>query len=788
MDWSYYCTFHKCARWSAQATRPSKPTATAKVCFVAQSGRAEIHCGKLLRKTLIVDLDPRIFFVIVIPDGDPTLATPTQGFAVSLLHMSWAIRAISHLPTHILDLTDEGREVLLARRVTGTSPVHWYGQSPRAVRSIPHPPSAPFTVIILPSSENPRDYEEWAKTSPMRPTIVAESGGDLSELSLELLQAQFLKVCDRIPDTISKESVAVSREAIAAWRPMPARRLDYQVGAHNTIAPNLVSLTLAGYEDIETGPLEQIGSTLTPYVDQIVKTSNSIFDERAKLGERDLQRIFRRPPDLNLFAPSIYPDFFTTPFPLDIDIALRRETLVVRQALERQTGYGFDLKTEAQKKAMIGTIVRGDDGGISTRPNPLIAARASELFLNTELMCALTASEFSVCVRLPNEINRTIGSVRSFAQQFRSKEKKSRKRLLAFRQVQARLAGAVPAEFIDLIKRSESGIRIISDAHVEWLDVDGLPLFIRKNCSRIPVTPGNLFVDQLAPRRRVHLMPQDFSSVLVLSALKREDPIAKFLETAFEVFEPQWRNNLTVTYKTVASEVDLINALNEFKGPMVIFDGHGSHSADEPAKLHLGDEAIDVWSLRDRVHSMPPIVVLSACDTHAADRNHATTANGFMSLGARAVLSSVFPLDARAAASFAARLVYRVSEFVPGAIKLFDEAITWTEVIAGLVRMQLLTDFLRHLEDKKAIDRDTYMRIHLEGNQAINGRSEDPFGIVLDSLEKCGLTRSSLKLDLETAVANSSALSYLLVGRPETIIIDDRDRVAGQLNELEQSP
>jgi len=60
------------------------------------------------------------------------------------------------------------------------------------------------------------------------------------------------------------------------------------------------------------------------------------------------------------------------------------------------------------------------------------------------------------------------------------------------------------------------------------------------------VTPGNLFVDQLATKRRVHLTPQDFSSILVLSALKRDDPIAGLLEKAFNTFEPEWRNNLTV--------------------------------------------------------------------------------------------------------------------------------------------------------------------------------------------------------------------------------------------------
>src|SRR6267142_6819521 len=139
-----------------------------------------------------MDLDPRIYFVIVIPDGDPTLATPTQGFAVSLISMGSAIREASLLPTTVFDLTDEGRGDLLARRMSGTASVHWYGQAPRAVRASPHPSIVPFTVIVLPSDEKPEDYEEWAKSSPLRPTIAAKEGGDISELSLEVLQAQFL--------------------------------------------------------------------------------------------------------------------------------------------------------------------------------------------------------------------------------------------------------------------------------------------------------------------------------------------------------------------------------------------------------------------------------------------------------------------------------------------------------------------------------------------------------------------------------------------------------------------
>jgi hypothetical protein len=133
---------------------------------------------------------------------------------------------------------------------------------------------------------------------------------------------------------------------------------------------------------------------------------------------------------------------------------------------------------------------------------------------------------------------------------------------------------------------------------------------------------------------------------------------------------------------------------------------------------------------------------------------------------------------------FVARLIFRVSKFIPAAIGLFDQAITWTEVISGLLRMQLLTDFLLYLLDKKAIDEETYKQVHLEGNQAINDLAEDPFSVVMDALEKIGLPKGGLKLDLEMALANSSVISYLLVGRPETILIDDRERVAEQLKNI----
>jgi hypothetical protein len=743
---------------------------------------------------MAVSLKPiatEIIFIAIVPDGAPTEATPLQGFSYSLCETSWFVRAASVLPTDIFELTPEGREVLLSRRMSGMAPVNWYGQSPGAVRSYPHPPFLPFTVINLPDSEPPEDYQDWLASCPVRPTLVARSGGDLTpdQLTMEGLKARFLDVCERFAKDIGIDirSLEAARQAIESWAPMPQQSLGYQVGGHNTIIPNLAALTVAGFADMESGRFAQVGAEVKPYVDQIVRTTNSILDHRAKIGTRDVERIYRRPPDLTLFAPAIFSGVLEVPLPQDMPPAERKQALGVIETLKRQTGYGFGLTSSLQREAFVSQFAIGADGKPSVRMHPIMQLRTRELFLNTDIMAALASSYFSPVVRLPNDVNRTLGSVRNFAEHYRSEQPRSRKRLLAFRQVQARLAAAVPAEFLELIRRSESGIRIVADAHLEWLDIDGLPLAIRKNCSRVPVTPGNLFVDHLASKRLIRLTPEDFREVLVMSALEPHDKLSGYFERAFGAFEQAWRGRIRVNVVKVTNAAEFASALNDFKGPLVIFDGHGGHSRDEPAVLRVGKERIDVWSLREKIRRVPPIVVLSACDTHAADRNHATTANGFMTLGARTVLSSVFPLQEPSASIFAARLVYRISEYLPAAIRMFDRAVTWTEVVSGMLRMQLLTDFLLLMRAKRLIDDAVYEQVHTFGNHAINGGARDPFDVIIGELERRGFTRSTLMADLEMAVATSSVISYLQVGRPETILIDMPDRIEEQFREMSES-
>jgi hypothetical protein len=729
-------------------------------------------------------LDLDIYYVLTIPDGAPEDASPLQGFAPSLCRHHGLVRAATLLPSTIYDLTKSGQETLLVRRMSGSNPVNWHGQTPRALRLFRVPPMVPFNVIMINPEEDADNYKDWAASCVVPPVLVAKNGGEITfdELSAEKLRELFLARCDLLPGTIDPDDIATAKHMLSSWVETPCRKLGYQVGGHNSVTPNVLALTSAGYVDLVYGPFKDIMKGTKPYVDQIVRTTNSILDERRAVGDRDIHRMFRPTMDVSLFAPSLYPHFLKMPIPRGLDHSERRRFEQVCQALRRQEGYAFDIKSPRQFQAVFGIDKdAAKTDGVKPKPHPLMVVRAEELGLATEAMGALAVSELSAVVRLPNDVNRSAGLVRSFAQQYRGNAPSSRKRLLAFREVQRRLAEAVPPALIDVIRRSETGLRIVADAHLEWLDIDGIPLALRKNVCRIPTTPGNLFIDLVGPHEHIRLTPADLTHVLIIGALKRNDPIRKMFEIAFDTFGKVWKDKMRIDFVDVASEEEFVAAIDKFEGNIVVFDGHGAHEEDSAAALYLQDEPIDVWSLRGKVRRMPPIVILSACDTHAADRNHATVANGFVALGARAVLASVFPLFAPTAATFAARLIYRLADFLMPAIRLFDRALTWTEVVSGMIRMQLLTDFLRRLELGNQITKETCLDIHLAGNKAINSSMSDPFGIVVDALVDAGLERTTALHELEFSTANSSAISYLHVGRPETILIDDIDRAKEQL-------
>lgn len=753
-------------------------------------GVADLPPGFELSLDYLRELGPTILYLIAVADWRPEEATPLAGFSLELCRSTFLLRAIQWLPADVLELAPEFHSAYFSRRMTGATAVRWHPQSPRAIRTMPAPLTTPFVVVLLGQDQKADDYRDWAISCPTPPTLVAKEGGDLtySQLTVPDLQARLLHVCDHASDKLPEDFVAQMRGFIEQWKPLPQRKLDYEVGGHGSITPNLAALLNFGFDPPGSEPFRKIGD-LDAYVEQIAQTTASVFAARDEAGEMAAEDSFPRRPALNLFAPAMYAGMGDMALKPDVTREMRRDFQVVKTILERQMGYSFEMSTQAQVKALMGSE-RDPKKPDEFKPELhfLIQLRQYEVGLAVEAMAALCGSELSAAIRLPNDINRTLGAIRQFANHYRGTARSPLRTAEAFRNVQNRLAEAVPDRLRALIAESEGDIRIVSDAHIEWLDIDGLPLCVRRNLSRIPVTPGNLFIAQMTPPTLIRLTPADFGKILVISALDTTDDrdIRGMFDVAFSTFGKHWKGKVDVVFVDVASEDELVAALNSFDGPLLIFDGHGSHQSGGAAKLHLGKTAIDVWSLLGKVR-IPPIVVLSACDTHAADRNQATTANGFLSLGARTVLSSVLPLDARHAATFAARLIYRISDFIPAAVGAFRRALTWTELVCGLVRMQLLSEFIHGIEHKHIIDRNQGRAVQLTGTKAINGLAPDPWDVVVRALINLGLEEAVVRRELRLATASSSAISYLNVGRPETIILDTPEGAGRRMKDLEES-
>jgi hypothetical protein len=402
----------------------------------------------------------KFLFTISTPDSELEKATILQGFAPSLCEHSYLMRGLFGMPSDIEEIATDERDVFLARRMSGDAPIHWMPLSPKGIKRMRFNAAMPFGIVIISPDDDAAQYADWKVAQASPPLIVAQQGGDLKfdEFSVETMFAHIISVCDHFEKEWTKDTVEALKTILKNPNSFPVRHLGYQVGGHNAFSPNLLALSVAGFDDMVSGRFDRQNEGDTGYIEGIVKTTNSVFDERERIGARELHKAYPIKPDLMLFAPSMYTHF--REFSLNRngknkDLKKLDKGL---QILLSQKSYAF--QTTPEQMAAAGVEI--SDGMIT--PNPLMSIRQKEWFLNTDLAGLLAASELSAVIRLPNEINRTAVQVRQFAMQQRSNDARDRKRVKEFRDIQARLKDAVPKEFSDLIRRSQTGIRIVSDA------------------------------------------------------------------------------------------------------------------------------------------------------------------------------------------------------------------------------------------------------------------------------------------------------------------------------------
>lgn len=403
----------------------------------------------------------------------------------------------------------------------------------------------------------------------------------------------------------------------------------------------------------------------------------------------------------------------------------------------------------------------------------LLKERQSELAMFTSVVTILAANQFAPALRLPNAVMLHHDLLKNISALITNPNIKSHRNLnIKLKNYSDVLKSEIGDELINASIINKDKILAMCDCPIEWLNLDGFPIMVTHEISRIPTTPGNLCSQIALSGQRVILPYEAFKDILIVSSFNSFDPIKDHLTSSLEHFKTNNQyKNLNIIEVNVSSESELIDTLNDFSGAIVVFDCHGNHGGEtEHGWLCIGDDNVDVWSLAHKAR-IPPIVILSACSTHPIDGSHASVANGLFRCGAISVIGTYAPIRADHAGLFVARLLFRISEFIPLVIK--SRTISWREVITGFLRMSYSTDVLQYMaSESKLLTRQQYIEIHNEINYIINSGQDNwtqKFVSIISN--KIGKDESEILDLINEKCQFVDTMLYSQLGRPENIMI-----------------
>lgn len=648
----------------------------------------------------------------------------------------------------------------------GLRPLAWAPLTIRALKDIAATDLGVFVVLFSGEKECAEAIAAWMKEQ-VRPVLHVSShevpgAFRPEELTIEALQRHCQEVFNNSAGAFSDEQRAAAQEALSKWAELPVKPSGLTAKGHNITRPNYMALRRAARSWKDGQPF--IGRSEQEYTDAILETTRAVVAVREEVGLRGFHFMTLLRPELILAEPALYRLHYKSikpegPF----------EEKLVAQSLrwiQTQKGLYSELPADYAKELQK-----------SPTAQMLIASRASELDTFTVGIGLRAARTTSAVIRLSPGVNHVFPSLSAYARNVRSSRFEARlKTRRLFNTIQQELRTAVGDERIAFIRERGGPIKIVCDAPIELLPIGNLPLGMRYDCSRINATPGNLLMALLLEPRPGTVAPEGLQKILVMSSFAANDPLRNVLVNALEVTRDGWEKRAKITFSTARTREEFIDAINKFDGAILIFDGHGDDNSDEPVgRLRIGHDAVDVWELRGKVR-MPPIAILSACDTQGIDASsHATVGNGFLALGAQTVLATLLPVGGFASASFIARLVYRIADFIPAALKLQRRSLTWMEVVSGMLRMLLASELLDSLVGPPAEEGTFRSKLQIQVNADINiEEDENWFDNLLARIAEHRQQRLAVvETKARAVLAQAEAIRYVQLGNPEMIVIDD---------------
>lgn len=279
-------------------------------------------------------------------------------------------------------------------------------------------------------------------------------------------------------------------------------------------------------------------------------------------------------------------------------------------------------------------------------------------------------------------------------------------------QIESIVENTVSKQILKIIASKGKHIKFISDFPIEWIDNNGLPLYVEKSVSRLPVMPGNGLIEH-SYNSSFELGIQN-TKILIINSLSKLDESSKILYrygTEFKsILKREYFGDIKkVCYFEPENKNDFVQKIESFKPTILIYYGHGSHNLrEDEGYLNINGEKFAATEV-EKLSWVPPIVILGACETQTPNTDYLNIGNCFFLAGSTSVLATYFPVDGLFALTFLESLFRNLLNVMRGndlsGVKVPEYLKTWADIILQTRRSEYMFEpcrtIIQHLKGKK---------------------------------------------------------------------------------------
>lgn len=311
------------------------------------------------------------------------------------------------------------------------------------------------------------------------------------------------------------------------------------------------------------------------------------------------------------------------------------------------------------------------------------------LLLEQRFLACQTACLASRSLAIPLQLRSVSGDmynrIRDLNQAIKTN---SRKCTQLFRVVEQGLADLLPSAVRDWLCVGDSTVVLFSDLPFEWALVDDWPLCLTRPVSRIPTGLSQWDALNAVLEAQITINARTPSKVLVLDLIAKDDKIRVHSDTFISASEELSQN---YTYAKPANAAEFRDTIERLTPEIVVLDSHGRYdqSKDE-VWISLPDGPASVDQLLPDTQ-VPPVWVLSACDTSVTGAMRGCFVRRLLYRGAVCVIASLALVDALTASIFVGRLLTAIfNPNQPDQHRSLDQAIFSTQLTTALLYDPLL--------------------------------------------------------------------------------------------------